>query len=342
MQEDRFKGLYNSVAEAYDAYMKQYLPNLKDGRVPSAQALAGNDGIDVGAARRNMFYEASGPRQPEAFINQPDAEFVYDKKKKPAFRSYSLAQIIRSDVLANQGTTSFNEAGAYARMKQNFSPVDAGDKQAYRNGEGSTVIKGTKGWRAYSPEGKLVGVFDSDTDAMDKLVKTRLSPAEREKARLFAYEGEVSSYEFKAKLDKSKAEFEEQVRRNNEELARLKGLGQEVRDRTREIEQQAIQEEKIKAEEGRLQNKEFLARMKAEEKAAADAQAAAESAARKAAVEQATLDRAGNVQASTFPTGWKILKSVAGAYRLYNPAGMLQGVYRSEEEARKSMAKKVK
>ena len=543
MQEDRFKGLYNSVAEAYDAYMKQYLPNLKDGRVPSAQALAGNDGIDVGAARRNMFYEASGPRQPEAFINQPDAEFVYDKKKKPAFRSYSLAQIIRADVLANQGTTSFNEAGAYARMKQNFSPVDAGDKQAYRNGEGSTVIKGTKGWRAYSPEGKLVGVFDSDTKAMDKLVKTRFSPdetylkavksgdietaqrmvddaakkagytvrayhgtsnefntfkprtaqgwgtgvyfasdresaeeygprvvsaylkierpfsetfpnedesrieqtnaykqaqqqyknnprfvseetgkldwielyqesgvfagqliqdlgydavmqedsahtqsgseivvfnpsqikssepvtrdeqgnviplskrfdikspdirfspAEREKARLFAYEGEVSSYEFNAKLDKSKAEFEEQVRRNNEELARLKGLGQEIRDRTREIEQQAMQEEKRKAEEGRLRNKEFLDRMKAEEKAAADAQAAAESAARKAAIEQATLDRAGNVEASTFPTGWKILKSVAGAYRLYNPAGMLQGVYRSEQEARKRMAKKVK
>ena len=386
MQEDRFKGLYNSVAEAYDAYMKQYLPNLKDGRIPSAQALAGNDGIDVGAARRNMFYEASGPRQPEAFINQPDAEFVYDKKKKPAFRFYSLAQIIRADVLANQGTTSFNESGVYSRMKQNFSPVDAGDKQAYRNGEGSTVIKGTKGWRAYSPEGKLVGVFDSDTKAMDKLVKTRFSPAEGElsdlQKRQKAYMGEeafnkmakeaeaakvkpvtpkteaelrreqfqqASRFVPSSKPPKKQAaevnleqrEFDEQVRRNNEELENIR-RAKAAAEKQAQVEQQFAQEEIKQREAENLSNKEFIARMKAEEKAAADAQAAAESAARKAAVEQATLDRAGNVEASTFPTGWKILKSVAGAYRLYNPAGMLQGVYRSEEEARKRMAKKVK
>lgn len=147
-------GLWKDVGSFMDD-LRAYLSNLdrKENAIPS----------------RKLF----GPDKAQFFgdfmnsVEKGGSEFIH------SFRLDRMGQMDPSDFRAK-----FSES-AYQKMKSRFMPAGTvGDSQAWKSGDGFTILsKGTK-FRLYGPDGKLIGIYDTPEQAQNKsyAAQARIQP----------------------------------------------------------------------------------------------------------------------------------------------------------------------
>jgi hypothetical protein len=189
-----FKGDSAAEIAAIEASLQAYMQNLSNKQaIPSAELLGGGK---VGAFRRDVLQRAFQiSRQDVEKVNaieNPLPRVTSKTESGQIGREHGVPyQWVRIDrlVRAFEGKKfTFDQGNAYTRILANFQPADA-LKESLGAGSVNTdtrtgfrlVSKDGKSQRLFDPNGKLVGVFASEEDAVNSLDKMTLAAFNKRK-----------------------------------------------------------------------------------------------------------------------------------------------------------------
>jgi hypothetical protein len=177
-KQGRFSGAYDTPAAAYSDLIGRYLQNLDSVNPKASAEVLGDGNATLGEKRRNLLNAAMRYWPSDSYFNLPDANLV-EAMKKGELTTKSMRND-RMLFMRPTGEVSSFSMESYGLGKRNYQPSAIGDKTAFTNPDGFRVIEGTRGWRAYSPDGKLSGIHDTleaAFRAIDKAMDKNIGPS---------------------------------------------------------------------------------------------------------------------------------------------------------------------
>ena len=176
LQKQAYKNLFRSYDQAMATLRDVYLKNLADPNgKPSAEALGG--GVE-GARKRNFFNEVMGavPKKGDVMINEPTVGYTASRQGKSVYEDYRIERIqnVEQTGMKIPWSGDMGEQSSYRRTQLNFQPAEAiGDKSVESDANAGFRILSSRGkFRLYSPDGDLLGIYDSAGQAKLKAEKT--------------------------------------------------------------------------------------------------------------------------------------------------------------------------
>lgn len=168
----KFRDAYETPTQAYQDLIGRYLGNLDSASPKASAEVLGDGNIALGEKRRNLLNAALRFWDSDSYFNLPDADLVSLMKSGGELSVKSMRND-RMLYMRPTGEVSTFRLDAYNLGKRNYQPDTVGNKQAFKGQDGSTIIQGAKGWRAYSPSGALDGVFKTVEEAVKAISRRR-------------------------------------------------------------------------------------------------------------------------------------------------------------------------
>jgi hypothetical protein len=176
LQKQAYKNLFRSYDQAMSTLRDVYLKNLADPNgKPSAEALGG--GVE-GARKRNFFNEVMGavPKKGDVMINEPTAGYTASRKGGSVYEDLRIERVqnVEQTGMKIPWSGDMGEQSSYRRTQLNFQPAETiGDKSVESDANAGFRILSSRGkFRLYSPDGDLLGIYDSAGQAKLKAEKT--------------------------------------------------------------------------------------------------------------------------------------------------------------------------
>jgi hypothetical protein len=176
LQKQAHKNLFRSYDQAMSTLRDVYLKNLADPNgKPSAEALGG--GVE-GARKRNFFNEVMGavPKKGDVMINEPTAGYTASRKGGSVYEDLRIERVqnVEQTGMKIPWSGDMGEQSSYRRTQLNFQPAETiGDKSVESDANAGFRILSSRGkFRLYSPDGDLLGIYDSAGQAKLKAEKT--------------------------------------------------------------------------------------------------------------------------------------------------------------------------
>jgi len=176
LQKQAYKNLFRSYDQAMSTLRDVYLKNLADPNgKPSAEALGG--GVE-GAKKRNFFNEVMGavPKKGDVMINEPTAGYTASRKGGSVYEDLRIERVqnVEQTGMKIPWSGDMGEQSSYRRTQLNFQPAETiGDKSVESDANAGFRILSSRGkFRLYSPDGDLLGIYDSAGQAKLKAEKT--------------------------------------------------------------------------------------------------------------------------------------------------------------------------
>lgn len=181
LQKQSYKNLFRSYDQAMSTLRDVYLKNLADPNgKPSAEALGG--GVE-GARKRNFFNEVMGavPKKGDVMINEPTAGYTASRKGGSVYEDLRIERVqnVEQTGMKIPWSGDMGEQSSYRRTQLNFQPAETiGDKSVESDANAGFRILSSRGkFRLYSPDGDLLGIYDSAGQAKLKAEKTYATQA---------------------------------------------------------------------------------------------------------------------------------------------------------------------
>lgn len=168
----KFRDAYESPKQAYQDLIGRYLGNLDSVSPKDSATVLGDGNLALGEKRRNLLNAALRFWKADTYFNLPDAELV-SMMKAGGEQSVKSMRNDRMLYMRPTGEVSTFRLDAYNLGKRNYQPDTVGTKRVLKGQDGSNIIEGTKGWRAYSPSGSLDGVFGTIEEAIKAIGRRR-------------------------------------------------------------------------------------------------------------------------------------------------------------------------
>jgi len=171
-RKGKFRDAYENPTQAYKDLIGRYLGNLDSVSPKDSATVLGDGNLALGEKRRNLLNAALRFWKADTYFNLPDAELV-NLMKSGGELSVKSMRNDRMLYMRPTGEVSTFRLDAYNLGKRNYQPDTVGTKRVLKSQDGSTIIEGTSGWRAYSPSGALDGVFKTIEEAINSINRKR-------------------------------------------------------------------------------------------------------------------------------------------------------------------------